>query len=105
MKRFLICFALVIAIMFSLCACYPKTVDEQGVERTVIDNNFVIIDCPANYSAIVYHQTTKVVYYVEYGNYGGYLSPYLMYQDGYIYGAVFENGQIIPVPYAFAPLN
>jgi hypothetical protein len=104
-KKLIVCIILIATILFTFCSCYPSTTDEQGVERIVIDNNFVIINYSTNYSAIVYHQNTKVVYYVEYGSYGGYLSPYLIYQDGYIYGAVFENGQIIPVPYAFAPLN
>ena len=104
MKRFIVCFTLAISIMLGLCACYPKTVDEQGVERTVMDG-FVVISTIGNYSHVVYNLTTKVVYYLAIETHAGYLSPYLIYQDGYIYGAVFQDGEIIPVPYAYAPLE
>ena len=104
MKKFIVCFVLVISIMLGLCACYPKTVDEQGVERTVIDG-FVIISTINDFNHVVYNQTTKVVYYLESGTHGGYLAPYFIYQDGAIYGAIFQDGEIIPVPYAYAPLD
>ena len=104
MKKFIVCFVLVISIMLGLCACYPKTVDEQGVERTVMDG-FVIISTINNYSHVVYNQTTKVVYYLEIETHAGYLSPYFIYQDGAPYGAIFQDGEIIPVPYAYAPLE
>lgn len=100
MKRFIVCFVLVISIMLGLCACYPKTVDEQGVERTVIDG-FVIISTINDFNHVVYNQTTKVVYYLH----GGCLAPYFIYQDGALYGAIFQDGEIIPVPYAYAPLE
>lgn len=104
MKRFIACFILIISIMFGLCACYPKTVDEQGVERTIMDG-FVVISATKNDRYIVYDQTTKVVHYLESDSYNGYLSPYLIYKDGYIYGAIFQDGEITPVPYASAPLK
>jgi hypothetical protein len=104
MKRFIVCFVLVISIMLGLCACYPKTVDEQGVERTVMDG-FVVISTISNYSHVVYNQTTKVVYYLEIETHAGYLSPYFIYQDGALYGAIFQDGEIVPVPYAYAPLE
>ena len=104
MKRFIVCFVLMVSIMFGLCACYPKTVDEQGVERTVV-NGFVVISTINSNNHVVYNQTTKVVYYLETETYDGYLAPYFIYQDGYIYGAIFQDGEIIPVPYAYAPLN
>lgn len=104
MKRFIVCFVLAISIMFGLCACYPKTVDEQGVERTVMDG-FVVISTINNYNHVVYNQTTKVVYYMETETYGDYLAPYFIYQDGALYGAIFQDGEIVPVPYAYAPLE
>ena len=106
MKRFIVCFVLVISIMLGLllCACYPKTVDEQGVERTVMDG-FVVISTISNYNYVVYNQTTKVVYYLETQTHGGYLAPYLIYQDSALYGAIVQDGEIIPVPYAYAPLE
>ena len=104
MKRFIVCFVLVISIMLGLCACYPKIIDEQGVERKVIDC-FVVISTINNYNHVVYNQTTKVVYYLEAENNGDYLSPYFIYQDGALYGAIFQDGEIVPVPYAYAPLE
>lgn len=104
MKRFIICFVLALSIICSLCACYPTTIDEQGIERTVMDG-FVVISTINNYNHVVYNQTTRVVYYLEQGTYAGYLSPYLIYQDGALYGAIFQDGEIIPVPYAYAPLE
>jgi hypothetical protein len=104
MKRFIVCFILAISIMLGLCACYPKTVDEQGVERTVI-NGFVVISTINNFNHVVYNQTTKVVYYLASETHGGYLTPYLIYQDGALYGAIFQDGEIVPVPYAYAPLE
>jgi hypothetical protein len=104
MKRVIVCLILVFTIMLGLCACYPKTVDEQGIERTVI-NGFVAISTANNYNYVVYNETTKVVYYLEIATHGGYLSPYLIYQDGALYGAIFQDGEIIPVPYASTPLE
>ena len=104
MKKFIICFILVISIIFGLCACYPTVVDEQGTERTVI-NGFIVISTINNYQHVVYNQTTKVVYYLETETHAGYLSPYLIYQDGALYGAIYQDGKITPVPYAYAPLE
>ena len=104
MKKFIVCFVLAISIVLGLCACYPKTIDEQGVERAVIDG-FVVISTINNFDYVVYNQTTKVVYYLESETYGGYLAPYFIYQDGALYGAIFQDGEIIPVPYAYAPLE
>ena len=107
MKRFIVCFVLVISIMLSLCACYPKTIDEQGVERRAFYKQFVVIEDDEDYSvAIVYQIHTKVVYFLRYGGkYGSFLSPYQIYQDGALYGAIFQDGEIVPVPYAYAPLE
>jgi hypothetical protein len=104
MKKIIVCLILVFTIMLGLCACYPKTVDEQSVERTVI-NGFVVISTINHYNHVVYNQTTKVVYYLETGTHVGYLSPYLIHQDGYIYGAIFQDGEIIPAPYAIVPFK
>ena len=104
MKRFIVCLVLATSIMLGLCACYPTTLDEQSVERTVIDG-FVVISTINNYNHVVYNQTTKVVYYLEAETHGGYLAPYLIYQDGALYGAIFQDGEIVPVPYAYAPLE
>ena len=107
MKKFIICFILVISIMLGLCACHPTVVDDQGVERTML-NGFVIIHEQGRTGSctfVVYHQVTKVVYYLESDSYNGFLSPYIIYQDGALYGAIFQDGEIVPVPYAYAPLE
>lgn len=107
MKKIIICFILAISIMLGLCACYPTTVDEQGVERTIL-NSFVIIHEQGEIGSrtlVVYHQATKVVYYLETTSHGDYLSPYFIYQDGALYGAIYQDGKITPVPYAYAPLE
>jgi len=107
MKRFVICFALAISIMLGLCACQEVVVDE-GEERVIYDGTFLKIKSNirgCNY--IVYDKNTKIVYYLETaaGGDGGHLSPYLIYQDGALYGAIFQDGEIIPVPYAYIPLE
>ena len=80
--------------------------DEHGAERDLFNGRFAVITKNNdNASFIVYDISTKVVYYLEADSYNGYLSPYLIYQDGYIYGAIFQDGEIIPVPYAYAPLE
>lgn len=106
MKRFIICFILAILLMLSLCACQPTTTDEYGVERSLFNSRFAVITRDDGYgSFIVYDISTKVIYYLEADSYNGYLSPYLIYQDGALYGAIFQDGEIIPVPYAYAPLE
>lgn len=103
MKKIIV--LILVIIMLSLCACYPTIIDEQGVERTLITGFVVISSIGNGYDHIVYNQTTKVVYYLETGTHAGYLSPYFIYQDGALYGAIYENGEITPVPYAYAPLE
>ena len=107
MKRFIVCFVLAISIMLGLCACKEVVVDE-GKERTVHDGTFVEIKSNINgCNYIVYDRNTKVVYYLEIAasTDGGHLSPYLIYQDGALYGAIFQDGEIVSVPYAYAPLE
>lgn len=107
MKKF-ICFALVLILLISsLCACAPVVIDE-GTEREIYDETFVEIESRnMKNNHIVYDKDTKIVYYLETagGTDGGHLSPYLIYQDGYIYGAIFQDGEIKPMPYASAPLK
>lgn len=107
MKKFIICFILVISIMLGLCACQETIIDE-GVERDVYDGSFVVIETRSNRSNyLVYDKDTKIVYYLEtaVSTDGGHLSPYLIYQNGALYGAIFQDGEIIPVPYASVPLQ
>lgn len=105
MKKFIVCLVLVFTIILGLCACTPVTFDE-GAERKIYNDTLIEIEHRSSDSQIVYDKNTKIVYYLETAeNDGGYLSPYLIYQDGYIYGAIFQDGEIIPVPYASVPLK
>ena len=107
MKRFTFCIILIISIMLSLCACAPTTIDEQGIEREVKYGTFVVIQTMAenNHVYLVYHKLTNVVYCLQTGGNNGFCTPYFIYQDGALYGAIFQDGEIIPVPYAYAPLE
>lgn len=97
MKK-IICLLLVLVICLGLCACGGKVIDENGIERKAFLNEYGIISHDWEYNCyIVYHLQTKVVYIYREG-----FSPYQIYQDGVIYGAVYENDEIIPVPYAIS---
>ena len=106
MKKVAICLILVFTIMLGLCGC--ETVIDEGAERHIYDETFIEIESRnMDNNHIVYDKDTKIVYYLETagGTDGGHLSPYLIYKDGYIYGAIFQDGEIIPVPYASTPLE
>ena len=105
MKK-LSCFILVVILLFSLCACAPTVVDDTGAERRIRYGYFATIESRDDgYTMLVYDPATKVVYYLQRGGYNGFLAPYIIYQDGALYGAIFQNGEIVPVPYAYAPLE
>ena len=95
MKK-IVCLLLALVMCLSLCACGSKVIDENGVERQTFLNEYGIIflDWEYNYY-MLYHLETKVVYIYREG-----FSPYQICQDGVIYGAIYENGEIVPVPYA-----
>lgn len=101
MKK-IICLLLALVMYLGLCACSnTKVIDANGREfNTLYNGEFVILEEDWDYSnRIVYHHETKIVYFHQ-GGHGGYLTPYQIYQDGVIYGAIYENGEIVPTPYA-----
>ena len=98
MKR-IICLLLALVMCLGLCACAPTQIVE-GEEVKIIDYRFGVIEELELGNYIVYDIYTKVVFYIETAGHGGYLTPYQIYQDGAIYGAVYENKEIVPVPYA-----
>ena len=98
MKR-IICLLLALVMCLGLCACAPTQIVE-GEEVKIIDYRFGVIEELELGNYIVYDIRTKVVFYIESAGHGGYLAPYQIYQDGAIYGAVYENKEIVPVPYA-----
>ena len=98
MKK-IFCLLLALVICVSLfCGC-ASTTDSHG-NPVNGSFNFVVISSVNDYDWIMYDKTTSDVYYFEWGTHGGYMTPYQIYQDGKIYGAVYENQQIVPVPYA-----
>ena len=98
MKK-IICLLLVLVMCLGLCAC-GKTVIVDNTERTILRNVYVVIEKFSPGEFLVFHKDTNVIYVFENDGYGGYCVPYQIYQDGVIYGAVYENGEIVPVPYA-----
>ena len=98
MKRF-ICMLMALVMCLGLCAC-NQTVIVDNTERTVLRNVYVVIEKFSPGEFLVFHKDTNVIYMFENDGYGGYLAPYQIYEDGVIYGAVYENGEIVPKPYA-----
>lgn len=98
MKK-IICLLLALVMCLGLCACAPTQIVE-GEEVKIIDYRFGVIEELELGNYIVYDIHTKVVFYIESAGHGGYLAPYQIYKDGAIYGAVYENKEIVPVPYA-----
>ncbi len=98
MKK-IVCLLLVLIMCLGLCACAVTQVVE-GEEVKVVDYRFGVIEELDLGNYLVYDIHTKVIFYVETAGHGGYLAPYQIYQDGVIYGAVYENGEIVPIPYA-----
>ena len=96
--------ALILVMSFCLaflCGCHTTT-DENGL--TVKGNGrFVFIECidKDNEMYIAYDKETKVVfYYDDVGHNRGVHNTYYIYENGEIYGAVYEDGKIKPVPFA-----
>ena len=96
-KVFTLCLTFI--LILSLCACAPQeTIDGQKYE--VLDSNFMIIEAYEYGTYLVATKDTGVMYVLETYGHGGFLSPYLIYEDGAIYGAVWINEEIIPIPFA-----
>ena len=98
MKR-IVYVLLALVMSLSLCACAQTTIVDN-TERTILRNVFVVLEEFSTNDYIVFHKDTNIVYIFDNDGYGGYLCPYQIYQDGVIYGAIYENGEIVPVPYA-----
>ena len=98
--RKIVCLLLALVLCLSLCACGTKVIENGKEYKTLYNGEFVILEEDLNYSnRMVYDPETKIVFYHQ-GGHAGYLTPYQIYQDGVIYGAVYENGKIVPAPYA-----
>lgn len=108
MKR-IICMLLVLVMCLGLCACGgTTTTNEQNIEVNGWGPYVYIRNTHGFYDDIVstgywlgYHRDSKVVFEIYgAGTNLGTVVPYQIYQDGVIYGAVYENGEIVPTPYA-----
>lgn len=107
MKRF-ICILLALVMCLGLCACGTTTTNEQNVEVYGWGPYVYIRNTHGFYDDVVssgywlgYHRDTKVVFELYgAGSNNSMAVPYQIYQDGVIYGAVYENGEVVPKPYA-----
>jgi hypothetical protein len=101
--KYVKCLTIVLTLLFVIgvfAGCGITVVDDDGVERAIKYDQFVKITDTGYWVDEVYDIDSHVVYYLQYGGDRGFLSPKLIYQDGAIYGCIYENGEYIPVPYA-----
>lgn len=83
-------------LILGLCACMPQ----EATDKPIIGDYFVVIgECGYDVD-LVAAKDTGVVYLLDPCGNIGFLSPYLIYEDGAIYGAVWINDQITPIPFA-----
>lgn len=93
-KTFILLLVFILAL--GLCACIPQ----ETTDKQVIKDYFIVIEeCGYNID-LVAAKDTGVVYLLDSCGNIGYLSPYLIYEDGAIYGAVWINDKITPIPFA-----
>lgn len=100
MKKKIICLFFALITCFALCACAITTQTIEGKEVKIVNCRFGIIEELTNSKYIVYDIHTKVVFYIDINGHEGYLAPYQICKNGIIYGAAYENGEIVPIPYA-----
>jgi hypothetical protein len=75
-----------------MCACGETT------EDVVFKGKYEVIESDPNYgNYVVWEKESHIIYDISHG---GYIVPHQIYQNGVIYGAVYENGEIVPIPYA-----
>ena len=100
MKRF-ICMLLLLIMCLSACSS-ATTTNEVGA-KVPGAGRFIFIyelDTDIEKQYLAYDRETYIVYYADVQGESKYVAPYQIYQNGAIYGAVYKNGEIIPVPYA-----
>ena len=98
MKR-IFCIVIVILVSITIfCGCATKADGE--VEKY---GSYVILETTdkVRNNYIVYHEDTHIVYTANrLYSHSQTITPYQIYKDDLIYGAVYEDGEIKPVPYA-----
>ena len=99
-------YCIVVAILISItifCGCTAKTDKEIKTY-----GSYVILETTDKVSNnyILYHEDTHIVYTAnKLYSHSQTIIPYQIYKDGLIYGAVYEDGEIKPVPYAVGLTN
>lgn len=100
MKK-LICLLMALALALSMCACSDYDIQTESKPKIICERYVAIkYDCDYNLY-LAYDMYTMVVYQCRFSS-GSFMSPYQIYKDGAIYGAIFDGTQIVPVPYAIA---
>lgn len=101
MKK-IICLLLALVMCLGLCACGVTTTNDAGAEVPGVGRFIFIYELETSNERqyLAYDRETYIVYYADVQGESKYVAPYQIYQDGAIYGAVYENGQIVPKPYA-----
>lgn len=99
---------LALVMCLGLCACGTTTTNDVGAEVDGYGPYIYIRDVDGQFDDVAefshwlgYHRETKIVYECyALGTQYGTVNSYQIYENGAIYGAVYENGEIVPVPYA-----
>lgn len=65
-----------------------------------IHSIYMIIEEEAPSVHLVYDNNTNIVYRIIGNQYDGGFVPYLINDNGIIYGAIYENGEIVKAPFA-----
>ena len=98
MKK-IICIIMAILISVAIFCGFTTKTDEEM--KTY--GSYVILETTdkVRNNYIVYHEDTHIVYTANrLYSHSQTITPYQIYKDGLIYGAVYEDGEIKPIPYA-----
>lgn len=96
--------SLILAVVLCLslfCGCHTTT-DNYG-DAVIGNDRFIFIDCIDEDEQIyvAYDKITNIVYYYDdMGPNSGVSSNYFVCKDGAMYGAIYEDGKIKPIPFA-----
>lgn len=88
---FVVCLICFFALNIVACSYDPVNVYDQF---TVISND------PEAIYTIVYDNNSNIVYQKIDSQWNGGFVPYLINDNGIIYGAIYENGEIVKAPFA-----
>ena len=93
-------FIVVFVLVMVLVSCGETITDENGVDHERLHSYWIVIEDLGYSQYIVYEPTTKIIYFLYDGDYRSGITPYqTRNEDGFICGAIYENGKITPAPY------